>query len=167
MSGRNQVGANVVDACDLKAFANQRVRDETFAEVTDPLCSPRIRFDGLPPSPVLSTAVGLSERTFRVTERRQDRLTSILDPNAASVHPLVRAVEGSSDSAPTIPRTPCSWRRPSQPRIARISRMLPIRVIRGQIRSFALGVGTVSTRATRPIRERRRNCHNVTSQQRH
>jgi hypothetical protein len=108
-------------------------------------------------------------RTFRVTERRQDRPTNTLDPNAASVHPLVRAVGGSSDSAPAIPRTPCSWQRPSQPRIARISRMLPIRVIRvirGQIRSFAAGVGTVSPRATRPIPERRRNCHNVASQQR-
>jgi hypothetical protein len=62
MSGRNQVGANVVDACDLKPLANQRVRDETFAEVTDPLRSPRIRFDGFPPSPVLSAAIGLAER---------------------------------------------------------------------------------------------------------
>lgn len=108
----------------------------------------------------------VTARTFRVTERRHDTPTSTLDPNAASVHPLVRAVRGSSDSAPAIPRSPCSWQRPSQLRIARISRMLPIRVIRGQIRLCAADARTVQPRSTRPIRKRRRNCHNVGPQSR-
>ena len=46
---------------NFKPLANQRVRDETFAEVTNAFRSPRIRFHGFPPSATMSTVAGLAE----------------------------------------------------------------------------------------------------------
>jgi hypothetical protein len=62
MSGGNQVGTNIVDACDFKPLANQRIRDETFAEITNALRSPRIRVDGSPPSASVGAVARLAER---------------------------------------------------------------------------------------------------------
>jgi hypothetical protein len=53
-------------------------------------------------------------RTFRVTERRQDRPTSTLDPNAASVHPVGSRRRRILGLRSAIPRSPCSWQRPSR-----------------------------------------------------
>lgn len=97
MSGRNQVGAYVVDACDLKSLANEGVRNKTFAEVADPLCSPRIRFDGLPPSPVLST--GLDWPILIITD------TSLEKPAICGLSPTVDYALAPVALARSVPRT--------------------------------------------------------------